>query len=155
MHQDFPQSVYKYYFEQRTQKNYIKRCHGDLKAPNIWIEAEYSIDEPCVSLLDAIDFNPTYCNIDTLSDFATLVADIQARTKSETQAQSLLELYLRETHQEDDMSRAIVNYYLFEKAYVGAAISIVYDAAPELGRAYLSVAKQRQDILLQSLIVRA
>jgi len=37
--------------------------------------------EICLSL-DAIDFNPMYSYIDILSDFAMLVIDIQARTKS-------------------------------------------------------------------------
>lgn len=154
MCKNFPWHVYKGYFEQRTHNRCIKRCHGDLKASNIWIDIQNNEGE-LLSILDAIDFNPMYCNIDTLSDFAMLIVDVQARTNSAMQAESLLELYLKETHQEDDISRAVLNYYLFEKAYVSAAISIVYSVAPEFGHAYLSVAKGRLDFLLEHLMLPA
>ena len=37
-----------------------------------------------VKLLDAIDFNPLFNNIDILSDFAMLAIDVWARTQSVT-----------------------------------------------------------------------
>ena len=151
--QHFAWDLYKGYFDHRVQNRCIKRCHGDLKAPNIYLEPDYVSGEKSVSILDAIDFNPTYCNIDTLSDFAMLVIDIQARTGSSKLAEFLLEKYLKDTRQEDDCSRAVLNYYLFEKAYVGAAISIVYDALPELGWAYLQIAKSRLDCLLKQTVL--
>src|SRR5207247_1238668 len=87
----FKEFEYQHFFEQRVQKDRIKRCHADLKAPNIWIaplplpgtQNEYWYHkEPWkyVYLLDAIDFNPMYGYIDILSDFAMLVTDIHART---------------------------------------------------------------------------
>jgi aminoglycoside phosphotransferase family enzyme len=147
-HQYFPWELYSNYFSQRVQNNCIKRCHGDLKAPNIWIEPGYASDEERISILDTIDFNPTYCHIDTLSDFATLVIDLQAHTGSIKLADSMIEQYLQATQQQDEISHAVLNYYLFEKAYVGAAISIVYDTLPELGKAYLHVARLRLNTLL-------
>ena len=142
----YEQREYRDYFEGRVGK-YIKRCHGDLKSPNIWVEGPSCVGKECVAILDSIDFNPMYYNIDILSDFATLVVDIQTRTRGFEPARVLIdemiERYLENTQQQDGIARAILSYYLFEKAYVGAAISIVYDDAFELGAAYLDVAEMR------------
>jgi aminoglycoside phosphotransferase family enzyme len=134
---------YQEMFQQRIQNNYIHRCHGDLKAPNIWIDGDNTIH-----LLDAIDFNPAFCNIDILSDFAMLVIDIQVRTMSSKLADDMIEEYLREMKQTGIVSRAVLAYYLAEKAYVGAAISIMYDDAPDLGQSYLKIAKERMESLI-------
>jgi aminoglycoside phosphotransferase family enzyme len=134
------------YFAQRVKKQQIKRCHGDLKARNIWImptpshqNSERSEIWSGVRVLDAVDFNPEFCNIDTLSDFAMLVADIHARTDSSGLANSMIEGYLRLTKQEDKGSRFVLNYYLIEKAFVGALVSILYDKNLWLGQRYLDV----------------
>jgi aminoglycoside phosphotransferase family enzyme len=139
------------YFEQRVQEQHIKRCHGDLKAPNIWIApSESSPDiepEKFVRILDAIDFNPSYCNIDILSDLAMLVIDIQVRTKSPQLADLMMNEYLRLTEQDDMIARLVLCYYLVEKAYIGAAISFVYDKVPKLGWAFLKAAEMRMNDL--------
>ncbi len=121
------------YFVQRIEKKQIKRCHGDLKARNIWITSKG------VRVLDAIDFNPEFCNIDILSDFAMLVADIYARTGSSELANSMIKDYLGFTIQEDEGSRFVLNYYLIEKAFVGALVSILYDRNRWLGQRYLDL----------------
>ncbi len=143
----FMQDRYHSYFEQRVREQRIKRCHGDLKSPNIWI---LSYDRSCdrasgqyVKVLDAIDFNPSYSNIDTLSDFAMLVIDVQTRTKSVSLANEMIEYYLTLTDQEDEVARSVLGYYLVEKAIVGAAVSIVYDNLPDLGMNLLDVAEMR------------
>jgi aminoglycoside phosphotransferase family enzyme len=95
-------------FAQRVKSHSIYRCHGDLKAPNIWI-----VENNLVQILDTIDFNPMFCHIDVLSDFAMLVIDIQVRTKSSALADSMIEDYLREMKQTDAVSRAVLAYYLY------------------------------------------
>jgi aminoglycoside phosphotransferase family enzyme len=146
------QYPYKEYFNQRVQEQCIKRCHGDLKAPHIWI-APY----PCcfrgepwkyVCVLDTIDFNRIYCNIDVLSDLAMLIIDIQARTKSFELAKTMEDYYLMSTGQQDEVSRSVLNYYLVEKAIMWAAVSIIYDNLPELGLVYLEIAEQRMNDLM-------
>ena len=94
-------------------------------------------------ILDAIDFNPEFYNIDTLSDLAMLVIDIQARTKSPSLADLIVEDYLRDTMQQDEVSRSVLAYYCVEKAIVGAAVSIVDDHLPDLGLAFWKVANLR------------
>ena len=128
-------------------------CHGDLKSPNIWIlpynEASHGKSGQYVKILDAIDFNPTYCNIDILSDFAMLAIDIQTRTSSVEFANEMIDHYLELTGQKDDSARAILDFYLIEKAFVGAAISIVYDNLPQFGMRLFDIAVTRLRILLE------
>jgi len=147
------QYPYKEYFNQRVQEQRIKRCHGDLKAPHIWI-APYSNclrGEPWkyVCVLDTIDFNLMFCNIDVLSDLAMLLIDLQARTKWFELAKSMEDYYLMRTGQQDKVSRSVLNYYLVEKAIMWAAVSIIYDNLPELGLVYLEIAEQRMNNLME------
>lgn len=152
--QVFEQFRYQHYFDQRINEGRIKRCHADLKAPNIWIAPlplpgspnKYWYDkEPWrfIYLLDAIDFNPMYSYIDILSDFAMLVTDIHARTKSRELADCMIEHYLELTNQKDEVSRLVLAYFLVEKAIIGAAVSILYDNLPDVGLKFLKTAEMR------------
>jgi aminoglycoside phosphotransferase family enzyme len=156
--QVFIEDPFEKYLKQRILEQRIKRCHGDLKAPNIWI-APYELasnveSEEIVRVLDAIDFNPSYCNIDILSDLAMLVIDLEVRTKSSLLADLLMDEYLENTGQNDKIARLVLSYYLVEKAYVGAAISFAYDNAPKLGWAFISVAETRMNDLKRQLSIR-
>ena len=140
----FFQSRYPDYFEQRIQTQRIKCCHGDIKSPNIWmIPGRDGENGQCIKILDAIDFNPSYSNIDILSDFAMLVIDIQTRTHSSTLADAMIDHYLALTGQNEPVARAVLGYYLVEKALVGTYISFVYDDLPDLGLSLLEVAEKR------------
>ena len=151
LHEVFTKERYARYLEQRVQAGNIKHCHGDIKSLNIWIipgstreHQQYS----SVKLLDAIDFNPLFCNIDILSDFAMLVIDVQARTQSAEYARRMIDNYLMLTHQEDTPSRVILEFYLFEKAIVTGAINILFDNQLELGLYLLHLAQEHLDALL-------
>ena len=137
----FENDEYPRYFEQRVRQHHIKRCHGDLKARNIWIvSAENARKKHLpegVCILDAIDFNSSFCNIDTLSDFAMLAVDFQIRAKYSLIANNLIEEYLHLTGQTDKVSRSILQYYMIEKAFVGALVSILYDDKALFGARYL------------------
>src|SRR5579884_4022355 len=146
------------FFEQRQREKAIRNCHGDIKALNLWIlpAASQGSSSPChrVKLLDAIDFNPTYCNIDTLSDFVMLAIDIETRTNP-LLADSLVDYYLTLTKQDNEAARTVLAYYRIEKAIVGAAISIVYDNLPELGLRLLDVAQRHLNIQLRQPLLQA
>jgi aminoglycoside phosphotransferase family enzyme len=145
----FSQSRYLDYFEQRIQTQRIKRCHGDIKSPNIWIvPGRDGENGQCIKILDAIDFNPSYSNIDILSDFAMLVIDIQTRTHSSALANAMIDHYLALTDQNEPVARAVLGYYLVEKALVGTYISFVYDDLPDLGLSLLEVAEMRINCLM-------
>lgn len=153
------QEKYQNYFKQRVREGYIKRCHADLKGPNIWIASIESLNtklsDTLVWILDAIDFNDLYSNIDILSDIATLIVDIEARTKSHSIANHLLKKYLEFSKQQDPTARFVLNYYLVEKALVGAILAIGYDDLPELGLSFLEVAEIRSKYLLDKKIAHA
>ena len=145
----FFQPRYLDYFQQRIWTQRIKRCHGDIKSPNIWmIPSRDGENGQCIKILDAIDFNPTYSNIDILSDFAMLVIDIQTRTHSSALADAMIDHYLKLTDQDEPVARAVLGYYLVEKAIVGTYISIVYDDLPDLGLSLLEVAEMRINCLI-------
>jgi aminoglycoside phosphotransferase family enzyme len=149
--QIFQHDHYRHYFEQRVLNGRIGLCHGDLKSLNIWIlqNGDRYCGEPeqDVKILDAIDFNSSYCIVDILSDFAMLVIDVEVRTRSVSLAEEMIDSYLTLTGQDDDVSRQVLGYYLVEKAIVGAAISIVYDDLPQLGQRFLEVATTRLQTL--------
>jgi aminoglycoside phosphotransferase family enzyme len=150
----FKQNHYHYYFQQRREGQHIRHCHGDLKSQNIWIlpydHCCAEQPEKLVKILDAIDFNPEYSNIDTLSDFAMLVVDIQTRTQSAELVNEMIRYYLELTDQDNEIARSVLNYYLVEKAIVGSAISITYDNLPALGLSLLDVAETHLNRLVLS-----
>ncbi len=138
-------SRYKRYFEERRAGGHIKSCHGDLKSTNIWITQYYDsrkkIKRSTVKLLDAIDFNRWFSEIDVLSDLAMLVVDVQARIRSEIIAHKMIDLYWSVLSQRNETEEAVLSYYLVEKALISAAISIEHDRADGLEEAFLEVGK--------------
>lgn len=148
----------------RERFKWIKRCHGDLKCSNIWIAKR-------IHILDTIDFNSSYSNIDTISDFAMLVVDIQAHllylnntmvqidehisNRCTMVAKMLIRQYFDLTDQNNEPSTSVLDFYLLEKAIVRSAISVAYDKHPELGWSYFRIAEMhlkkvnQQDSLTQ------
>ncbi len=144
-------------FTQRYQNSHIKRCHGDLKATNLWVRPAKTLffglkKYPQQLLaLDCIDFNPEFCHIDTLSDVAMLAVDIEMHFTNWTGAYNDLEYarnfanvfldrYLREMQEYSMDAWPLLRYYMTEKAMVCAYVSILYDGQPELGERYLDIA---------------
>jgi aminoglycoside phosphotransferase family enzyme len=139
------QECYHQYFQLRVSGGYIKLCHGDIKSPHIWIASDGSTGKQpwTFNLLDAIDFNNMYNHIDILSDFAMLLADVQARTQSSSLIDEMVDSYLQKTNQDNEVARRVLDFYMMDKAIVGTGISILYDEEPLLGRAFLKVAENR------------
>ncbi len=143
------QECYHRYFRLRIDEGHIKLCHGDIKSPHIWIASDGSNGSNgsnggqawSFNILDAIDFNPMYNHIDILSDFAMLIADVQAHALSPVPVNEMIDCYLQKTKQDNEVARGVLDYYVMEKAIVGTGISILYDDKPQLGRAFLKVAE--------------
>jgi aminoglycoside phosphotransferase family enzyme len=148
---------WRFHFNKRLEQKHIKRCHGDLKARNIWIESAEKSNDPAhrVRLLDAIDFNPSYCNIDVLSDIAMLIIDVQAvdthlhqhgslKTRGRELGQFILDTYCYYAQEEksDETTQLVLTYYLLEKSLVRASTSLFYDRNeyPQLGPYFLKMA---------------
>jgi aminoglycoside phosphotransferase family enzyme len=145
--------VLKEYFEFRRSKGHIRRCHGDLKATNLWVLPPTKHTSQQLLALDCVDFNPTFCHIDTLSDVAMLLIDIETRLKGfgeqsqqkflpENCVQQFLIAYL-ETMKEkrnDKVVKALLEFYMTEKAVICAYMNILYDGLPTAGIGYLNTA---------------
>lgn len=141
---------------QKRRYTYIKQCHGDLKTRNIWLgEIKNNSHSVQVNILDAIDFNATYCNIDVLSDVAMLAIDIRSvsmhshdnrvnrRHKLAKQlANYVTKKYLSVTGQQDKSAKVALKFYLIEKAIVLAIMDLIYDRAEcrHFGRYCLEIA---------------
>jgi aminoglycoside phosphotransferase family enzyme len=145
-------------FEERIRKNHIKRCHGDLKTANLWVQPENAGDigfgkrERQLLLLDCVDFDARFCNIDTLSDVAMLAIDLEMRIdraslrnvtshRGKTQALSFLKKYLYYASEQDkEETWRLLEYYMTEKAMICAYMSVLYDRLFTYGRRYVEVA---------------
>ncbi len=157
-------------FRRRHQGGQIKRCHGDLKATNLWVRPAkklfFGLKKYPQQLLalDCIDFNPEFCHIDTLSDVAMLAIDIEMhlmdrsimagnRNYGQGFANYFLDSYLREYGKDED-AWPLLQYYMTEKAMVCAYVSILYDGLPALGEKYLDIAythaQQLEKLILPS-----
>ena len=152
---DQASKVYLPDFEKRNKEGHIRRCHGDLKATNLWVRpintSNHQSSTPQHQLvpLDCVDFNPEFCHIDTLSDIAMLAIDLEMRLTSWADdpesklrgaklAQHFLSTYLQTMGENEDVW-PLLEYYMTEKAIVCMYMSILFDSLPRLGEKYLNV----------------
>jgi aminoglycoside phosphotransferase family enzyme len=124
-------------FIERHNKRRIKRCHGDLKLTNLWVRPTSDGKPERLLALDCIDFKPDFCHIDTLSDVAMLIIDLERHLgldKIEI-INEFRSVYLKEmAEQRIDL---LLEYYIAEKALVCTYVSILFDNAPNIGEIYL------------------
>lgn len=78
------------FFLERRKQQHVRECHGDLHLDNIALENNHLI------LFDCIEFNLEFRWIDTISDLAFLLMDLEANNHSEA-ANRCLNSYLHET----------------------------------------------------------
>ena len=107
-----------------------------------------------VFAIDCIDFNPEFCHIDTLSDIAMLVIDLElllltdwlkdTSSSNERDGESLiryfLDFYLHEMKEDREKWNPLLEFYMTEKSMVCAYVSILFDERPLIGKKYLEVA---------------
>lgn len=144
-------------FEVRYRDGHIKRCHGDLKAANLWIRPALTwpwywsigtkIFKRQLLALDCIDFNAEFCNIDTLSDIAMLAIDIEMHLMNSNCRESAVHLagcflttYLKIVGEDSERVQPLLEYYLTEKAVVCACICVLYEKNYDRAKKYLDVA---------------
>jgi aminoglycoside phosphotransferase family enzyme len=143
-------------FEQRYRDGHIKRCHGDLKATNLWVQDKSLLlgrkkFRRRLLALDCIDFNPEFCHIDTLSDIAMLAIEIEMRIKiwpsedvkvqhQESPVQHFLYTYLKKAQEDCETLWPLLHFYMIEKSMICAYMCILFDHLPTLSEKYLEVA---------------
>ncbi|MES9854719.1 MAG: AAA family ATPase [Candidatus Thiodiazotropha sp. L084R] len=102
--------------QERHLTGKVRECHGDLHLSNI------ALYEHKITPFDGIEFNPTLRWIDTLSDIAFLLMDLQHRGLSQSSDQ-LLNRYLEETG--DYAGLPLLRFYLLYRAMVRAKVSAI------------------------------
>jgi len=103
-------------FEQRKHDGYIRECHGDMHLRNlVWFNGE-----PLA--FDCLEFNPALRWIDTLSEVAFLVMDLQDRNQPEL-AQRFLNAYLERSG--DYPGMRVFHFYLAYRALVRAKVDAI------------------------------
>lgn len=99
--------------EQRQQNGFVRECHGDLHLGNIAF-----LNEKCTAF-DCLEFNQELRWIDTMSEVAFVVMDLQARGYNEF-AWRFLNRYLAING--DYSGLAMLPYYLVYRALVRAKV---------------------------------
>lgn len=161
---------YSEHFDQRYRNGHIKRCHGDLKATNLWIRPERPLFwglkkyPPQLLALDCIDFRPEFCHIDTLSDIALLAIDIEMqltdwsesvdRSSAQHIASYFLYTYLHEVQEDNETAWPLLEYYMTEKSMVSGYMNILYGDSSILGKRYLEIALSHAE-KLQNLLANS
>jgi len=100
-------------FEQRRQNGFVRECHGDLHLGNMAF-----LDNQCTPF-DCIEFNDELRWIDTMSEVAFVVMDLQARGY-EAFAWRFLNRYLAISG--DYQGLALLPYYVIYRAMVRAKV---------------------------------
>lgn len=100
--------------EQRQKQGHVRACHGDLHLDNITLINNQPV------LFDGIEFNDQFRWIDTLSDLAFLLIDLDYRQKPEL-ALSILNRYLQQTG--DYAGLVLLRFYQTYRALVRAKIT--------------------------------
>lgn len=104
------------FFMERKRAGFIRECHGDLHLGNIaWVD-----EKPLI--FDCIEFNPRLRYIDTISETAFMVMDLQERGHS-TLAWRYLNRYLEWTG--DYAGMPAWRFYLVYRALVRAKVDLL------------------------------
>lgn len=115
-------STHKQLFEKRKLDGFIRECHGDLHLRNLlWLN-----DKPLA--FDCLEFDPNLRWIDTLSDIAFLVMDLQDRQHPQ------LAYHFLDTYMEccgDYSGLQVFRFYLVYRAIIRAMVNAI--SAEETG----------------------
>lgn len=108
-------------FEQRKYNGFIRECHGDMHLRNLlWLN-----NQPLA--FDCLEFDPDLRWIDTLSEIAFLVMDLQNRRQPQL-AQRFLNTYLE--HCGDYSGLRVFRFYLVYRALVRAMVDAIRAEQP-------------------------
>ena len=103
-------------FHQRVEKGYIRDCHGDLHARNIFLYAKPVI-------FDCLEFNDEFRQIDILDEIAFFCMDLEAEGFN-TLSKAFTDYYFSETKNEFGRSEQLLfTYYKCYRANVRAKVN--------------------------------
>lgn len=120
------------HFLRRKREGHVRECHGDLHLGNM-----VALDGQVI-LFDCIEFNADLRWIDTLSEIAFLVMDLDDRGEPHL-ARRCLNRYLEETG--DYSGLAVLPFYLVYRALVRAKVNAIRCGQPGIEDADRKVAE--------------
>jgi uncharacterized protein len=108
---------YRKLFEKRIATGRFRDGHGDLRTEHVYFTADGRIQ-----VMDCIEFNERLRIVDTASDIAFLIMDLESRQRSEA-AQELLELYYRSC--DDPGMLAMLDFFKCYRAMVRCKVNCI------------------------------
>ncbi len=111
-------------FAQRAQEGYIRDCHGDLTARNIFL-----YDDPVI--FDCIEYNTGFRHIDILNDMAFLHVDLDFFGKTDL-GNMLYQQYFEIMNQNDrPFYHDLYSYYKSYRANIRAKVTLIKASGTE------------------------
>ncbi len=107
----------------RLREQHVRECHGDLHLGNIALVDDLPL------VFDAIEFNPAFRWIDTVSDVAFLTMDLRHRGRKDL-AHVFLDCYLQ--HSGDYSALHLLRFYEVYRALVRAKVAAIRQQQPEV-----------------------
>jgi hypothetical protein len=108
----------------RRAEGFVRECHGDMHRGNI------ALDKGEVLIFDGIEFNPSLRWIDTMSELAFLIMDLE-EAGERSQARRVLNRYLELTG--DYAGLQVLDFYKVYRAMVRAKVIAIRLGQPDLG----------------------
>ncbi len=107
--------VNKDYMEMRKNNGFIRQCHGDGHAENMFVE------DGIIKIFDGMGFKAEYSYADVISDIAFAIMDALARKRLDI-AEEIRTSYVEESGDTEGMKR-LLNFYICYRAFVRGQVS--------------------------------
>ncbi len=111
-------------FRERVEQGRIRRCHGDLRMSNIFLEGDG------VRIFDAIEFNPALATTDVAADVAYLAMDLMFCRRPDL-AERFVDAYIACSG--DEGMRGVADFYMCYRALVRLLVEALILADPAVG----------------------
>jgi uncharacterized protein len=118
-------------FEKRIASGHFRDGHGDLRTEHV-----YFTTDDRIQILDCIEFNERLRIVDTASDLAFLIMDLESQHRSEV-ARNLLQAYYERC--DDPGMPALLDFYQCYRAMVRCKVSCIRLMAHDLSSQLRSV----------------
>ena len=112
------------FFEKRLKAGRFRDGHGDLRTEHV-----YFLENGQIQILDCIEFNPKLRQVDTASDLAFLVMDLEYHQQPGT-ARYLIDSY--RSHSDDDGLLCLIDFYKCYRAMVRCKVNCLTLDTPGL-----------------------
>ena len=106
--------------ESRKARGFVRDCHGDLHAGNLFLLQDGHDGHDGIQVIDRIEFNDRFRFIDVASDLAFLAMDL-AHAGRQDLADVLVGAYVAETG--DEELRRLVDFYVIHRACVRCKVT--------------------------------